>query len=469
MNVTAASENDSIRVYVPEGSLGVGVPPEEIGYALARNPHVISLDAGSTDSGAAYLAQGVSKNDRGSVKKDLELMMAAQQEARIPILIGTSGQAGGDKNVDWTRDIVLEIAQEKGYTPKVALLYSEQSPALVKQKLAAGKISNLPPLGDLDDAQIDSCLHIVALMGPEPYFAALDAGADIIIGGRTSDPAVIAAFPLWKGAAPGPCWHAGKIAECGGQATTANTGQRGVLIEIHSDGFDVEPVDPSFQATVNSISAHLLYENKNPWILIEPGGELDVTGCDYLQLTPTKVRVTGSQWHPRPYTMKLEGASGNLFQTIMLVGIADPDVLADPQAFHDKMLHTLTERAQSATGLGADGFHISLRMYGWNGVSGMPPPATAVPLEIGLLGVITAGTQAAASEIAKACNPYFFHMPVRMGMELPSYGWAFTPGHIDRGAVYQFVLNHVVSVDDPLELVRITQIDTGSATAEGAQ
>ncbi len=46
-------------------------------------------------------------------------------------------------------------------------------------------------------------------------------------------------------------------------------------------------------------------------------------------------------------------------------------------------------------------------------------------------------------------------------MELPSYGWAFTPGHIDRGAVYQFVLNHIVSVDDPLEVVRITMIDTG--------
>lgn len=469
MNVCTVSENDSIRVYVPEGSLGVGIPPEEIGYALARKPHAISLDAGSTDSGAAYLAQGVSKNDRGSVKKDLELMMAAQQEAQIPILIGTAGQAGGDQNVDWTRDIVLEIAEEKGYSPRIALLYSEQPPALIKQKLAAGRISNLPPLGDLTDAQIDSCLHMVALMGPEPYFAALDAGAEIIIGGRTSDPAVIAAFPLWKGAAPGPCWHAGKIAECGGQATTANTGQRGVLIEIHADGFDVEPVDPSFQATVNSISGHLLYENKNPWILTEPGGELDVTACDYVQLTESRVRVTGSQWHPQPYTMKLEGASGNLFQTIMLVGIADPDVLADPQTFHDKMLLALTERAQSATGLSADEFNLSLRMYGWNGVSGMPPPDGAVPLEIGLLGVVTARTQAIASEIAKACNPYFFHLPVRTGMELPSYGWAFTPGHIDRGAVYQFVLNHVVSVDDPLELVRIAMIDAGAASVEGGR
>jgi hypothetical protein len=399
------------------------------------------------------------------VKKDLQLLMGAQHTAGIPILIGTAGQAGGDENVDWTRDIVLEVARERGYTPKVVLLYSEQSPQLVKRKLGEGKIGNLPPLGDLDEARIDSCLHIVALMGPEPYFAALEAGADIIIGGRASDPAVIAAFPLWKGAPAGPSWHAGKIAECGGQATSANTGQRGVFLEIHADGFDVEPVAPEFEATVESISGHLLYENKNPWKLTEPGGELDVTECEYVQLTGTKVRVTGSAWNPQPYTMKLEGASGEVFQTIMIVGIADPDVLADPQTFHDKMLSTLKQRAESAVGVGDDEFHISLRMYGWNGVSGMAPPEGSVPLEIGMMAVITAKTQALASEIAKACNPYFFHMPIRLGMELPSYGWPFSPGDIDRGAVYQFVLNHVVSVDDPLELVRIETIEVAGERA----
>jgi hypothetical protein len=453
------SDSESVRIYVPQGSLGVGIFPEEIDRALASEPDAIALDAGSTDSGAAYLAKGMSKNDRGSVKRDLALLMGAQRSAGIPVLIGTAGQAGGDKNVDWTRDIVLEIARENGYTPKVALLYSEQSPQLIKQKLAEGKISELPPLGELDEAQIDSCLHIVALMGPEPYFAALEAGADIVIGGRASDPAVIAAFPLWKGAPAGPSWHAGKIGECGGQATSAATGQRGVLIEIHADGFDVEPVSPEFRATVSSISDHLLYENKNPWKLTEPGGELDVTECRYLQLTESKVRVTGSVWKPQPYTMKLEGASGNLFQTIMIVGIADPDVLADPQTFHDKMLRVMTERAKSTTGLAEGEFHISLRMYGWNGVSGMAPPKGSTPLEIGLMGVITAKTQELAGQIAKACNPYFFHMPIRSGMELPSYGWAFSPGDIDRGPVYQFVLNHVVGVDDPLELVRMEMID----------
>jgi hypothetical protein len=314
-------------------------------------------------------------------------------------------------------------------------------------------------LGDLDEATIDRCLHIVALMGPEPYFEALNAGADIIIGGRASDPAVIAAFALWKGAPAGPSWHAGKIAECGGQATSANTGQRGVILEIDASGFEVEPVDPDSVATPESISSHLLYENKNPWRLTEPGGQLDVTECEYTAVNERRVRVTGSTWIPGAYTMKLEGASGDLFQTIMIVGIADPDVLAEPQAFHDQMMKHLTARAIAATGLDASEFDISLRMYGYNGVSGFPPPEGSVPLEIGLMGVITARTQELASHIAKACNPYFFHMPLRLGMELPSYGWPFTPGDIDRGPVFQFLLNHTVSVDSPLELVRLHMLD----------
>ena len=53
--------------------------------------------------------------------------MKAHVKAGIPVIIGTSGQAGGDLNLDWTRDILVEVTEELGISPKVALLYSEQS------------------------------------------------------------------------------------------------------------------------------------------------------------------------------------------------------------------------------------------------------------------------------------------------------------------------------------------------------
>ena len=87
---------------------------------------------------------------------------------------------------------------------------------------------------------------------------------------------------------------------------------------------------------------------------------------------------------------------------------------------------------------------------------------TPPPLEVGVLFVATAETQSMATQIAKACNPYFFHFPINLDRELPSYGFAFSPADIERGPVYEFKLNHVVELSDPLELVRTEWIDLTS-------
>jgi hypothetical protein len=158
--------------------------------------------------------------------------------------------------------------------------------------------------------------------------------------------------------------------------------------------------------------------------------------------------------------MKLEGAAAGPYQTIMLVGIEDPEVLANLDEFHDRMLAALYDRVARTIGDEAGEFHISLRMYGWNAVSGQPVPrGTDPPREIGMLFISTASSQSMATRIAKACNPYFFHMPLKFTGELPSYGFAFSPADVERGRIYEFKLNHVVEVDDPLELVRTKWID----------
>jgi hypothetical protein len=185
----------TVSVLVPVGSLGAGVRADEVRYGIEHGADVIACDAGSTDSGAAYLALGMSKNDRESVKRDLLVLMAAQAEAGIPLLIGSCGQSGGDAGLEWTRDIAIEVAHELGIRPRIALLHSEQSKDVLKAKNAQGKIHPLAPLGPLTDELIDSCEHIVASMGPEPYIAALQGGADIVLGGRTTDTAVLRRFP----------------------------------------------------------------------------------------------------------------------------------------------------------------------------------------------------------------------------------------------------------------------------------
>jgi hypothetical protein len=164
--------------------------------------------------------------------------------------------------------------------------------------------------------------------------------------------------------------------------------------------------------------------------------------------------------------MKLEGAGGGAFQTLMLVGIEDPLVLADVDGFLQRMDHVLCRRIQRTMGEGAAAVAISLRAYGWNAVSGLPVAAGApAPREIGLMFVATAPTQALATEAAKTCNPYFFHMPVADGEELPSYAFPFSPAEVERGQVFEFRLNHVVETDSPLELVRTRFVELETADA----
>lgn len=451
--------DDTIKIIVPVGSLGAGVRADEVRYGVQRGAHAIASDAGSTDSGAAYLALGISKNNREAVKRDLVILMEAQAEARIPLCIGSCGQAGGDAGLYWTRDIVVEVARELGIAPKIAVISSEQSKAVLKAKNAAGKIKPLPPLGPLADETIDACDHIVAAMGPEPYIAALKEGADIVLGGRTTDTAVLSCVALTNGAGAGPAWHAAKVAECGAQCTVYPTRGAGVLISIGKDAFRVEPLHPENRCDPTSVSAHMLYENANPFLLTEPGGTLDVTEAKYEAVDERTVEVTGSVWREAPYTMKLEGAAKGRYQTTMLIGIQDPAVLSRIDEFHDTMRAALYQRVRNTIGDAAGDFHISLRLYGWNAVSGdKPPPGTPPPREVGVLFVATADTQDMATRIAKACNPYFFHFPIEFDKELPSYGFAFSPADIERGPVYEFKLNHIVECD-PLELARIEWVD----------
>ena len=449
---------DTVNVLVPTGALGAGVRESDVEAGLAAGAHAIACDAGSTDSGPAYLATGKPKYSRDAVKADLAILMRAQARSGLPLLIGSCGTSGCDAALDWTRDIALEIASEHGLRPRIALLYSEQQPALMKAKAAHGRVTPLAPMTDAGTERFEQCQHVVALMGPEPYMAALEAGADIVLGGRTTDTAVLAALPLLRGVGVGPAWHAGKIAECGGLCA-ANPRDGGVMIRIGKEAFEVEPLSAANRCTPRTVSAHMLYENSDPFQLHEPGGILDVTDARYEAVSDRVVRVTGSRFIPQPYTMKLEGASTGAFQTLMLVGIQDRAVLAEIDRFLEQMHRHLVQRVNDTMGERAGRFDISLRPYGWNAVSGLPVETDASqPREIGLLFVATAATQELATQIAKTCNPLFFHMPLNRDTPLPSYAFPFSPAEIERGAVYEFMLNHVVHIDHALELVRIEYV-----------
>ena len=78
--------------------------------------------------------------------------------------------------------------------------------------LDAGKITALHGTSH-QRISIEECTNIVAFP-VEQIQAAPKTGADIIIAGRATDAAVIAALPIARGCHRGAAWHGAK-AECG--------------------------------------------------------------------------------------------------------------------------------------------------------------------------------------------------------------------------------------------------------------
>lgn len=439
-----------VKVLVPSGALGLNYDKEALRRGVAAKPDIIAIDGGSTDSGPSYLGRGVSKYARSSTKIEWAGLMEARAQAGCPLVIGTAGTCGTDSAVDWMLDITREIAAEQGRALKIAVLRSSQEPAAIAQAYASGKVTPLPNAPEIDAELIESCTNIVALAGAEQITQALNTGADIIIAGRTTDTAIIAALPLQKGCHAGGAWHGAKIGECG--ALCATNPQSGViLIDFDEGGFTVTPLADGAQATPHTVSAHMLYENSDPFILHEPGGHLDVTGAGYTALDDTSVRVTGSQWVPSDdYTVKLEGARGAGFQTVLMALIRDAHYVENAERWAADIVAKCSAKVIDRLRVGPDDFNIEIRIIGKTASFGALETNHATPPEVGAIGIVTAQTESLSQEIGKLLNPYLLHHPLTLEEEVPTFAFLFSPPEMPRGQTYEFALNHVLHLDDPM-------------------
>ncbi len=211
----------NVKVFVPYGAVGLNCTEEAFEAGLAMKPDIISSDAGSTDSGPYYLGSGHGKYSIGDVKRDLKRMVLGAHKLGIPMTIGSAGTCGSDEGVDTACELIREICEEAGIHKKIAKIYSQQDSNVIKQKYCDGMINALHGAPEISEKTFDECSTIVALLGAEAYEEAFKNGAEIIIGGRSTDTAVIAAYPLMKGCDPASCWHAAKTVECGGVCTSA--------------------------------------------------------------------------------------------------------------------------------------------------------------------------------------------------------------------------------------------------------
>ncbi|MFD9701671.1 acyclic terpene utilization AtuA family protein [Lentzea sp. NPDC059081] len=435
---------DAVRVLAPTGMLGSGFPESTIERGLELGADVISVDGGSTDSGPHYLGSASSKSTAQAVRRDLRLLLRAAATAHIPLIVGSCGTSGTDRGVDWVAAIAAEVMTEEGIDLRVARIYSEQDAAQLKDDLAAGRVNQLAPARELDQETLESCTHVVGVMGHEPIVEALRAGAQVVLTGRATDTALAAAYPLMKGMPAGPSWHAAKIVECGGLCTT-NPRLGGVLASVDATGFTIEPLSPDAACTPISVAAHMLYETVNPFEMREPDGTLDVRDAVYTAVDDRVVRVEGSRFHVADqYTIKLEGARISGYETVSFSAIRDPLLLGQIDSWAGFLREMIVSRVRQTLELDPSEYDFDVRLYGHNAVLDELEPDSAPPKEVGVMLVVNAADQATATAVAKVANPLMLHLPAHDMDYLPSLAFPFSPAEIERGPAYEFVLNHSV-------------------------
>lgn len=438
---------DEIRFLCPTGAIGGGVELASFREGMSLNPHFVASDAGTIDAGPFALGSGRGAYAREAVYDDLDILLSEVPKG-VPIITGSAATAGGDPHVEWTLDIVREIVRKRGLKLRVAAIHAEQSKEYLTEMLTKGRIKALDNAPHFDADTITRSTRIVGMMGTEPLIEALEQDVDLIIAGRCSDSALFSAYPIMRGMPEGISWHAGKVVECGTLA--CETFRRGSMFgRVSKEGAVITPIGPGLRCTPQSIAAHSLYENGDPYLHRECSGTLDISEAQFEQVDEASVRITGAAFqHADAYSVKLEGVELLGYQSVIVGGIRDPLIIRQLDNWLAEVKDAIETKVAKLLGsqLARKDWRIDVHVYGRNGVMGVKEPLMReLPHEVGLVVMLTAPTQELATTIAELSRQPLLHHPIpEWSGSITGFACLFNQAHVERGPVWRFCVNHVV-------------------------
>ena len=188
-----------------------------------------------------------------------------------------------------------------------------------------------------------------AYLGAEPMAEALSAGADIVITGRASDPALFLAPMIHAFGWAMDDWNllgqgtvAGHLLECAGQITGgyfADPGYKDILDlarlgfpigEVGEDGSLVITKVPGSggAVTAQTCKEQLLYEVHDPQKYFQPDVVADFSQVSVEEIAPDRVRVSGGRGTKRTDTLKVSVGYVDSFIGEGQISYAGPGALA---------------------------------------------------------------------------------------------------------------------------------------------
>jgi hypothetical protein len=254
----------------------------------------------------------------------------------------------GGVNASACLDAVVEIARKKGIKGlKVGIVEGDDILGRLPELLAQGQsLANMDDGRPLADVQ-DRILAANAYIGAFSVAECLAQGAQIVIGGRITDPALVGGPMIHEfGWSPtdydklAASTVAGHIAECGAQCTGGNfTGWRDVEDFVRI-GYPVIEAEPSGEFVVTkhadtgglvnrqTVISQLLYEMGDPERYLGPDCTADFTSAEIVEDGPDRVRVRGVRGTAPTDTYKVSISYQNGYKAAGQLTVCGPDALA---------------------------------------------------------------------------------------------------------------------------------------------
>ena len=221
---------------------------------------------------------------------------------------------------------VFELAQKMGLKGlKIAVITGDDLlPRLGELRKAGVDLSDMECGGDISSIE-DRILFANAYLGAQPMVDALKAEADVIITGRTSDPAQFLAPMVYELGWGWEDWDRlaagillGHLMECSAQSTGGNfSGDWWNIPDMERIGYPVAEVWENGDAVLTkpegtggwvklkTVKEQMLYEVHDPAGYITPDVVADFTSPTLEEDGPNRVRITGMKGRQRPDRLKV--------------------------------------------------------------------------------------------------------------------------------------------------------------------
>jgi hypothetical protein len=430
---------------------------EEIARAFAWGVDVVVAQGTGSDWGPYWLGSGeqVAANQAANV----EPYVRAALEHGVPFVFSL-GIAGADVHLESCLQGLDELCRRNGWDVELGVLRSE-----IDRGFLAAAVADGPPVEPLSEGaghgrltlrDVAEVERVVALAGPEPVMALLARGVDGVVTGRALDIGLFMALPMMRGIPKAVAAHAGKMLECGGLALEPGDSGRSIWACLDETGFEVRSPSRHARPTVRSLVSHTFYERSHPTLEENPGGVLDLSDASYTE-TADGVRCEGARWHERPYTLLLEGARREGFRAVSLLGVREPELLAQAREWTDRAEEAVRAAPRFAEAFEQGRLRIGTRIFGLDAVLGdLEPHRQVTGHEAGVLVDVVADTEELAREVA-----YYAFIRLFIG---PYPGRKTTAGNaaaplmpvvVPVSDVYAFSVYHLLPLEDPLAPFRL--------------